>query len=70
MRGRVVAVVTVLVVLSYALFHWVLIPVRTDGISMEPTYASGRLNLVNRLSYRMHPPGRGDIATLSYGRTN
>ncbi|MEO7272581.1 MAG: signal peptidase I [Vicinamibacterales bacterium] len=61
---RALARVAILIVFSYALFHWVLIPVRTDGISMEPTYASGRLNLVNRLSYRTRPPARGDIVAI------
>ena len=61
---RTLARVAVLVVLSYALFHWVLIPVRTDGISMEPTYRSGSLNLVNRLAYRSRPPARGDIVAI------
>ena len=61
---RTLARVAILVVISYALFNWVLIPVRTDGISMEPTYASGRLNLVNRLSYRARTPARGDIVAI------
>ena len=61
---RTLARVATLVVLSYALFPWVLIPVRPDGISMEPTDASGRLNLVNRLSYRTHAPARGDIVAI------
>jgi len=61
---RTLARVTVLVVLSYALFHWVLIPVRTDGISMEPTYQSGSLHLVNRLAYRYRKPARGDIVGI------
>ncbi len=50
--------------LCYALFHFVLLPVRVDGISMEPTYKDRSVNLVNRLSYLRHPPRRGDIVAV------
>jgi signal peptidase I len=61
---RTLVRVATLVAVSLAIFRWVLIPVRTDGISMEPTYASGRLNLVNRLAYRSQLPARGDIVAI------
>jgi signal peptidase I len=53
--------VLVLATLSLITFRWVLIPIRAEGISMEPTYQSGSLNLVNRLAYQYRKPGRGDI---------
>jgi signal peptidase I len=53
--------VLVLASLSFITFRWVLIPVRAEGISMEPTFRSGSLNLLNRLAYRYRQPGRGDI---------
>jgi signal peptidase I len=40
-------------------------PVRTEGISMLPTYESGRLTLVNRLAYSQTPPARGDIVAIT-----
>jgi signal peptidase I len=56
--------VLLLVVASILIFRWALIPVRTDGISMEPTYESGQLNLVNRLAYLSSSPSRGDVVAI------
>ncbi len=56
--------VLLLIFASIGIFRWVLIPVRTDGISMEPTYESGRINLVNRLAYLSSPPARGDVVAI------
>jgi len=56
--------VLVLATLSFVIFRWVLIPIRAEGISMEPTYKSGSLNLVNRLAYRYRKPERGDIVAI------
>jgi len=56
--------VVVLATLSFIIFKWVLIPIRAEGISMEPTYRSGSLNLVNRLAYRYRTPERGDIVAI------
>jgi signal peptidase I len=53
-----------LVVASIVIFRWVLIPVRTDGISMEPSYESGRINLINRLAYLSSSPSRGDVVAI------
>jgi signal peptidase I len=53
-----------LAVLSAVTFGWVLIPVRTQGISMQPTYQSGTLNFVNRLSFLWHAPRRGDVVAI------
>jgi signal peptidase I len=35
--------------------------IRVDGASMEPTLATGEYVVVNRLSYRLGTPQRGDI---------
>lgn len=35
--------------------------IRVDGASMEPTLATGEYVIVNRLSYRLGTPQRGDI---------
>lgn len=44
--------------------RWVVIPVRTDGISMLPTYRSGALIFVNRLAFVVRPPARGDVVAI------
>lgn len=56
--------ILVLAALSVVVFGWVLLPVRTDGISMQPAYQSGRLNLVNRLAYWRRGPARGDVVAI------
>lgn len=45
-------------------FTWVLIPIRTDGPSMLPTYNADSLNLVNKWSYVFASPSRGDIVAI------
>jgi signal peptidase I len=49
------------------IFGWVLVPIRTEGISMQPTYESGTLHFVNRFSYIGAGPRRGDIVAISLG---
>ena len=61
---RTLVRILVLATLSFILFKWVFIPIRAEGISMEPTYRSGSLNLVNRLAYRYRSPARGDIVGI------
>lgn len=56
--------VIVLLAVSAAVLRWVLIPVRAEGISMEPTYRSGQLLFVNRLAYTFSRPSRGDIIAI------
>ena len=57
---RIVALAAV----AFVTFTWLLIPIRTEGISMEPTYQSGSFNLVNRLSYAVGSPARGDVVAI------
>ena len=56
--------ILVLGVISVVTFGWILTPVRADGDSMLPTYASGRFGLVNRLAYMSTAPRRGDIVAI------
>jgi signal peptidase I len=55
-----------LVVFCVLLFHFVLLPVRVDGISMLPTYKNGSVNFSNRLAYYWHEPQRGDVVTVRF----
>jgi signal peptidase I len=56
--------VVVLVAVSFAIFKWVLIPIRAEGISMQPSYESGTLHFVNRLAFAAHGPRRGDVIAI------
>ena len=56
--------IAVLAAISFATFGWVLIPMRAEGISMQPTYESGSLHFVNRLAFLSRRPARGDVIAI------
>ena len=62
--GQTLVRLGVLVIVSVAVFHWILLPVRTYGPSMLPTYSSGTFHLVNRVGYLWRSPRRGDIVAV------
>lgn len=61
---RTIVRVVVLILVSAVTFGWILVPLRAEGISMLPTYESGTLHFVNRLSYIAGSPARGDIIAI------
>jgi signal peptidase I len=54
-----IALVVAFLVRGFVLAHFVV-----DGSSMEPTLHSGDRVFVNKLSYRLHDPHRGDVVVL------
>jgi signal peptidase I len=58
--------ILVLVAVVVVTFKFVLIGIRVDGISMEPTYHNHRINFVNRLAYVRHEPQRGDVVAIRF----
>lgn len=48
-------------------FRFFLIPMRIQGISMEPTYHNGSVGFVNALYYKFHDLKRGDIVAIAIG---
>ena len=61
---RTLVRLVVLVVASFVVFKFVLVPVRVDGGSMLPTYKENGVNFVNRLAYLFHEPRRGDVVAI------
>ena len=55
----VVALTVAFLVRGFLLAHFVV-----DGSSMDSTLASGDRVFVNKLSYRLHDPNRGDVVVL------
>ena len=51
---------------SYLIFGYLLIPLRIQGQSMEPTYQSGSFAFCWRLQYLFSPPQRSDIVTVRF----
>ena len=58
--------ILVLVAVSVVTFKFVLLPIRVEGISMEPTYRNHKIDCVNRLAYLWHEPQRGDVVAIRY----
>lgn len=56
--------VGVLIAGAYVVFGHILLPVRGVGISMQPTIEQGDLMFVNRVSYRLREPERGEIVAV------
>lgn len=56
--------VAVLVLTCFITFKFILLPIRVEGISMQPTYHDGQIDCVNLLAYRHHEPQRGDIVSV------
>lgn len=61
--------IVILVVATFVVFGFLLLPVRISGPSMMPTYRDGRFNVVNRLAYFRHEPRRGDIVFIRISGT-
>ena len=55
-------------VICFVVFKFILIPIRVEGISMEPTYHNHHINCVNRLAYRHHEPQRGDVVSIRFSQ--
>lgn len=56
----------ILAVVLYFLIDTVVARVRVENISMEPTLMPGEFLLVNKITYRVSPPQRGDIIVFHY----
>ena len=56
--------IALVVVSAVLVFTYVLMPVRGVGVSMDPTIRPGEFVLVNRLTYRLRAPARGDIVAV------
>jgi signal peptidase I len=59
-----------LIVGAIVVFGFILLPVRSHGISMLPTYADGALNFANRAAYWWAEPTRGDVVAIRMAGPN
>jgi signal peptidase I len=58
--------VVALIITCTVLFHFALLPIRVDGVSMAPTYPNHGVHFVNLLAYKFHDPKRGDVVAIRY----
>ena len=67
--GFLIELVQVLVI-SLAIIlpvrYFLIQPFYVKGASMEPNFFDHEYLIIDELSYRFHPPGRGDIVVLRY----
>ncbi len=56
----------VLAIVLFVGVNAVVARIRVDGESMEPTFVSGEYVMVNRLSYRLGAPQRGDVIVFHF----
>ncbi|MGA2800779.1 MAG: signal peptidase I [Verrucomicrobiota bacterium] len=56
--------IVVLVVTCFIIFKFILLVIRTEGISMLPTYKDHSVHLVSRVAYLWHEPRRGDVVSI------
>ena len=61
---REILITLALVLIFYGIFNLVLETRGIDQTSMEPTIEPGERFFVNKISYRLHDPERGDIIIL------
>lgn len=54
----------VLATISFIIFKVLLLPIRINGVSMEPTYHNGSFHFVNTLRYRFRTPRRSDVVAI------
>jgi signal peptidase I len=58
-----------LVVFAFLLIKYVMIPVRCEGLSMEPNYPDHSIHLVYKLAYWNSKPQRGDVVAIAVRET-
>jgi len=56
---------TLLVLIAFIVFGFIVRPVRVRGISMEPTLSDGTIHFVNLIKYRWFEPKRGDTVAIA-----
>ncbi|MFK8026368.1 MAG: signal peptidase I [Ilumatobacter sp.] len=59
-----IVVITVAITVAFLVRNFVLAHFEVDGESMDSTLADGDRVFVNKLSYRLHDPNRGDVVVL------
>jgi len=59
-------VIVIALIISIPIRVFIAEPFIVDGASMDPTFATGQFLIVDRLSYRIEAPSRGDVIVFKY----
>jgi signal peptidase I len=63
---RFIIRISLIVILAYVLFGYIIIPLNIAGHSMEPTYHNGGINFCWRLKYFYTKPARQDVVVVRF----
>ena len=66
LNGRFVLRLLLVTVIAVGVFTQVLVPLRIEGRSMEPTYGDGGFNFCWRGRYLFSEPERGDVVVIRF----
>jgi signal peptidase I len=61
---RTLVRILALILLTFIIFRFLVIPIRVTGISMSPSHRDGQIRLVYRLAYLWDQPARGDVVAI------
>jgi len=63
---EVLKVIGIVVVAAVAIRYFLFQPFVVEGSSMEPNYHHGEYLFIEKISYRLHEPKRGDVIVFKY----
>ena len=58
--------ISLVAILAYVLFGYIIIPLKITGHSMEPTYHNGSINFCWRLKYLYSEPARSHVVAVRF----
>jgi signal peptidase I len=61
-----IKVIVIALIISLPIRFFVAEPFVVEGASMDPTFSSGQFLIVDRLSYHIGTPARGDVTIFKY----
>ncbi|MHC1763717.1 MAG: signal peptidase I [Verrucomicrobiia bacterium] len=65
---RIAAGLALLAASAFVFRTWVATPVIVRGASMSPSWCDGQLAWLNKLTYQLRPPRRGDVVIVWTGK--
>ena len=61
-----IQVIVIALIISLPIRFFIAEPFIVNGASMDPTFSTGQFLIVDRLSYRLENPQRGDVVVFEY----
>ncbi|MFA6553927.1 MAG: signal peptidase I [Candidatus Paceibacterota bacterium] len=61
-----IQVIVIALLISLPIRFFIAEPFIVNGASMDPTFATGQFLIVDRLTYRLEAPSRGDVIVFEY----